>query len=139
MKKTTLLHAAISNVIAQLGHGNTLCIGDAGLPIPAHVERVDLAVSPGVPSLLGVFAAVTSEMFVERVVIAKQLKDQQPQFMEQVLAAIRSLEVSQNNTITIDFIDHIDLKQLTTDCKASVRTGECTPFANIILYAGVTF
>ena len=33
MKKTPLLNIALSEVIASLGHGDMLVIGDAGLPI----------------------------------------------------------------------------------------------------------
>jgi len=49
MKRTTLLHAELSEVIARLGHGDLLVIGDAGLPIPDGPRRIDLAVSAGVP------------------------------------------------------------------------------------------
>jgi D-ribose pyranase len=139
MKKTTLLNAPASSVVAQLGHGDSICIGDAGLPVPNAVEKIDLAVSPGVPSLLDVFCAVTSEMFVERIVVAKELQVQQPQLMNKLLAAIRILESNQNRHITLDTVEHVDFKPKMIHCKAFVRTGECTPFANILLYAGVTF
>lgn len=38
MKKTPLLNIALSRVIASLGHGDILVIGDAGLPVPPGVE-----------------------------------------------------------------------------------------------------
>jgi D-ribose pyranase len=139
MKKTTLLNAPVSSVVAQLGHGDSICIGDAGLPVPSVVERIDLAVSPGVPSLLDVFYAVTTEMFVERIVVAKELQDQQPRLMDKLLAAIRVLESDQNSPITLGTVEHVDFKPKMIHCKAFIRTGECTPFANIIIYAGVTF
>ena len=34
MKRTALLHSELSQVIATMGHGDMLVIGDAGLPIP---------------------------------------------------------------------------------------------------------
>ena len=34
MKKTPLLNVALSRVIAGMGHGDILVIGDAGLPVP---------------------------------------------------------------------------------------------------------
>jgi len=39
----------------------------------------------------------------------------------------------------ITFIPHEEMKQSLTDCKAFVRTGEMTPYANIMLESGVTF
>ena len=139
MKKTTLLNAPVSNLVAKLGHGNSVCIGDAGLPVPKTVERIDLAVSSGVPSLLAVFNAVASEMFIERIIIAQELRDQQPQLMDNLLIAIRLLEADQKSSIAINIIEHEVFKLKMDHCHASIRTGECTPFANIILYAGVPF
>ena len=78
MKKTVLLNAPISRVVSLLGHGDALCVGDAGLPVPNCVERIDLAVYAGLPSFLDTLSAITSEMSVERVVIASELLDGQP-------------------------------------------------------------
>ena len=36
-------------------------------------------------------------------------------------------------------IPHEELKRLTASARAVVRTGETTPFANVVLVAGVTF
>ncbi|MDR6296496.1 D-ribose pyranose/furanose isomerase RbsD [Pantoea dispersa] len=49
MKKGRLLNAEVSHVIARLGHTDTLTIADAGLPIPAGPQRIDLALTPGTP------------------------------------------------------------------------------------------
>jgi D-ribose pyranase len=43
LKRTALLHAELSRVIATLGHGDMLVLGDAGLPIPDGPLRIDLA------------------------------------------------------------------------------------------------
>ena len=55
----------MSAVIARLGHTDQLTLCDAGLPIPAETQRIDLALTQGVPTFLQVFAAVTQEMQVE--------------------------------------------------------------------------
>lgn len=52
MKKTGIMNAPISTVIAHLEHSDMLTIGDAGLPIPETTQRIDLALKPGVPGLL---------------------------------------------------------------------------------------
>jgi len=62
LKRTALLHAELSHVIASLGHGDMLVLGDAGLPIPDGPRRIDLAVARGVPTLDEVLQAVLSEM-----------------------------------------------------------------------------
>jgi D-ribose pyranase len=139
MKKTKLLNAPISWAVAQLGHGNSICIGDAGLPVPDGINKIDLAVSSGVPRFLDVFDAITSEMFVESAIIGVELQDSHSQFHTKLLEAIRVLETSQKNKILVEAISHENLKTKTQSCMAVVRTGECTPFANIILFAGVPF
>ncbi|SUB14264.1 D-ribose pyranase [Pantoea agglomerans] len=52
MKKGRLLNAELSHVIARLGHTDTLTIADAGLPIPAGPQRIDLALTPGTPDFM---------------------------------------------------------------------------------------
>ncbi|GAH44824.1 unnamed protein product, partial [marine sediment metagenome] len=41
--------------------------------------------------------------------------------------------------VPIETIPHEELKQLTHSAKAVVRTGEFTPYANVILVSGVVF
>ena len=45
MKRTGLLNIELSQVIAGMGHGDVLVIGDAGLPVPKGVRRIDLALT----------------------------------------------------------------------------------------------
>ena len=131
MKRTALLHAELSQVIATLGHGDMLVIGDAGLPIPAGPRRIDLAVTPGVPRLADVLSAVLTEMQVERAYIAAQAMSAGNQTLPDWCRG-RLPVVPQT-------VPHEELKRISAQARAIVRTGECTPYANIILCAGVTF
>ena len=72
MKLGGVLNHRLAMVIAEMGHTDGLTIADAGLPVPLAVERIDLAVSAGVPSFTQVLQAVASELKVEEVVIAKE-------------------------------------------------------------------
>ena len=131
MKRTSLLHAELSRVIAGMGHGDLLVIGDAGLPIPPGPLRIDLAVARGVPRFTDVLAAVLSELQVERAVIAQEACGPgglQPPGWCGLLAPLAP-----------DRVPHAQFKQLCLGARAMVRTGECTPYANVLLYAGVAF
>lgn len=139
MRKATLLNAPIAGVIARMGHMDSLCLGDAGLPIPDHVDRIDLAVAAGLPGFLDVLPVLTGELFVERAVIAEELAERQPQFHANVLAHLAALGAEQGNDIALDAVPHEAFKAMTGACKAVVRTGEFTPYANIILVSGVPF
>jgi len=139
MKKTALLNAPLSQVIATLGHTDSLTICDAGLPIPKQVERVDLALSAGVPSFLQTFHAVVTEMFVERAIIAEEIKEKNPKILTALLNSLAQLEQQQGNQIEVQYVSHDMFKTYKHASKAIVRSGECSPYANIILYSGVPF
>lgn len=139
MKKSVLLNAPVSGAISCMGHGDGLCVGDAGLPIPDGPERIDLAVSKGLPGMLGVASAVSAELQIERAVIASELADMQPAFHARLLGLIEETAKAQGSDIEVTAVSHEAFKALTQDCKAVVRTGECTPYANVIFYSGVTF
>lgn len=131
MKKTNLLNASVSQLVATMGHTDSLCISDAGLPVPEAVQRIDLALTRGMPSFDGVLSAVLSELEVERAVCALEIKAKSPQILEKIRALLKG--------IPIDFVSHEEFKSLTHKCRAVVRSGECTPYANIILFSGVPF
>ena len=52
-----------------------------------------------------------------------------------MLAGLRKLL----GEIPLHFISHETFKRKTGDAAAVVRSGECTPYANVILVAGVAF
>lgn len=95
MKKGTVLNADISSVISRLGHTDTVAIGDAGLPVPASTQRIDLALTHGVPGFLQVFGVVIQEMQVEAVTLAEEIKQHNPTLHETLLDQIRQLQQHQ--------------------------------------------
>ncbi|EPF13073.1 D-ribose pyranase [Cedecea davisae] len=139
MKKGTVLNADISSVISRLGHTDTLVVADAGLPIPRNTPRIDLALTHGVPGFMQVVDVVTQEMQVEAAILASEIKQHNPALHETLLKQLEQLQKHQGNTITIRYISHEQFKQHTAESRAVIRSGECSPYANIILCAGVTF
>ena len=139
MKKGRLLNAELSYVIARLGHTDTLTIADAGLPVPAGPQRIDLALTPGTPDFMQVVNVVTQEMQVESALIAEEIKQHNPQLHSELIAVLEALQQHQGNTIAISYTSHEKFKQQTQRSQAVIRSGECSPYANVILSAGVTF
>ncbi|HEJ7121600.1 D-ribose pyranase [Serratia marcescens] len=139
MKKGVLLNSDVSAVVARLGHTDQLTLCDAGLPIPAETQRIDLALTQGVPTFMQVFAAVTQEMQVESAILAEELVKQNPSLHEVLLAELTALGQRQGNTISVRYISHQAFKAQTEHSRAVIRSGECSPYANVILCAGVTF
>lgn len=139
MKKGVLLNSPISSVISRLGHTDKITIADAGLPIPSSVERIDLALTQGVPDFMSVLQTITHEMQVEAVMLAEEIKTINPSLFNEIIAYLHLLEQEQKKPIQIMYVSHEAFKKQLTDNKAVIRTGECTPYANIVLFSGVTF
>ncbi len=133
MKKQGILNSDISRVLSYMGHTDTLCIGDCGLPIPDEVERIDLALCFGEPTFMRTLEIVGSDMKVEKIVLAEEIKEQNPKVLAEIEAFFAGQEVE------VEFVSHAELKERTCDCKAVIRTGEVTPYANIILQSGCIF
>jgi D-ribose pyranase len=132
MRKHGLLNQPLISVIASMGHTDMLVIADAGLPIPSTTQRIDLALVAGIPSLVDVLNAILSEMQVESAIIATELATHSPTMHTTLTTMLRDIQAIEN-------IPHETFKRRTAQAKAVIRTGEFTPYANIILVAGVTF
>ncbi|MBT2731029.1 D-ribose pyranase [Carnobacterium sp. ISL-102] len=132
MKKHGILNSEIAKVLADLGHMDKIAIGDAGLPVPNGVKKIDLALTLSEPSFLSVLKVVLSDMKVEKVVLAEEIKQQNAGQLAAVEAALTEDEV-------VTYVSHEDFKGQLKDVKAVIRTGEATPYSNIILQSGVLF
>lgn len=129
MKKNGILNPQINRIISEMGHGDMLIIADAGLPIPKGVERIDLVLKCGSPSFSEVLRTVLSEFEVEECYVAREIKEKNSQTLDLISSLIKGIQ----------FITHTELKDLSKKSKAIIRTGECSPYSNIILTSGVTF
>ena len=128
MKKIGILNAEISKIIAESAHTDMIMIGDAGMPVPKGVKFIDLAVSEGIPGFLDVLEKVLEELHIEGAVIDLELKEKNPQYREKILKLLK-----------VEEIPHEELKAISKNCVAAIRTGEFTPYSNIILKSGVVF
>ncbi len=131
MKKQGILQAALAEAIAGMGHTDLLVIADAGLPVPPGVPCIDLAVRCGLPLMLDVTRAIADELQVETLIVADELLDRETALPD----TLRQLFPDAG----LKLVSHEEFKKLSGRAKAVVRTGECTPYHNVILGAGVVF
>ena len=129
MKKIGIINQPVSAVIASLGHTDTLVIADAGLPIPAKVQRIDLALTAGVPGFIETLKTVLTELQVEGAILAEEVIDANPEVYTAVMEVL--------GDTAIDTVSHQTFKEQTKQARAVIRTGEITRYANIILVAGM--
>jgi D-ribose pyranase len=135
MKKTRLLNSELSYEISRIGHTASITLCDAGLPIPSEVKRIDLAIEQGYPSFIKTLDAMLSELMVEEAVVASEIHERNPAVFQALQEVFRKHGMSP----TISEVPHEQFKRLTCDSQVIVRTGECTPYANVILRSGVVF
>jgi D-ribose pyranase len=132
MKKSGHLNRDISRVLAGMGHTDSIVIADCGLPVPQGVECIDVSLALGDPAFLHVLDTVLADLKVERAVFASETLERN--------AAVASRASSlAHEQVQVDFVAHERLKELTRHARAVIRTGEATPYANVILYSGVIF
>ncbi|EHI70391.1 D-ribose pyranase [Streptococcus ictaluri] len=131
MKKHGLLNSDLAKLAADLGHTDRVCIGDLGLPVPDGVTKIDLALKPGQPNFQEVVDVYLEHILVEKVILAEEIKSHNPKQLEAFLAKL-------DDQVEVDYVSHEALKKYNQEVKAVIRTGENTPYSNVILQSGVT-
>lgn len=128
MKKQGILNRELAGVFAKMGHTDQLVIADCGLPIPEGVRCIDLSYTLGKPSFLDIVEAVTLDFQVEKAIVATELPKQN-----------ESVHQELDDKFELTYMSHEELKELSKKAKVIIRTGEATPYANIVLQSGVIF
>ena len=147
MKKSGILNPEISELVARMGHGDMLVVSDRGFPLPLNpqVTVVDVSIAANLPRVVDVAKAVLEELEIEEVILAEETKKISPHIHDQFMEVISKIR-NKGNPIKITVIPHSEFKHMVLrgteegkEMKGMIRTGELTPFANIILVSGVTF
>ena len=136
MKRKALVNRHLSALVAELGQLDEITVADAGLPVPAGVRVIDLAVVAGVPSLGQLIEALRPELIIEQAIHAQEASGA---LVAQIAGWIEGWEAETGKPIAISAVSHAAFKARTARSKAVIRTGECTPYANLILVSGVPF
>jgi len=147
MKTNGILNNDLARLVARLGHGDMLVITDRGFPFPRHekTECIDVSVGKNLPKFVDVVKVVLEELEIEKVIIADETLDISPHVYKE-LKDVVLLKKNKGNDIVEENIPHLEFKDLVLngslqgkEVKGFVKTGEFTPYANIILISGVDF
>ncbi len=132
MIKEGIFHPQLLRVLGELRHRDTLVIGDAGLPIPKGVERIDLGWKAGSPGYLEVLEEILKYLVVEEALFADEAKTVSPEFHKKALALLPE-------DVKVNYVPHSDLKKESEKAKAIILTGEFTGYTNVILTCGCAY
>lgn len=130
MRRSGILNAALAGHLARLRHTDTIVVADCGLPVPRTVPVVDLALRFGVPGFTTVLDALLDEIVVESSTAAREALNG---------PAGGWLDERRNRLGGLELVPHEQLKAAVTAAAVVVRTGEATPYANVVLHCGVPF
>ena len=128
MKRSGILHPALGHLLASTGHTDYFTICDRGFPVPVGPERIDLALVDGIPTVLDVLRAVQAEWAIDRVLIAHEMAEISPGRVAELGALL--------GDVPLEPVSHLELKRLSAMARATVRTGDTTPYANVIVVSG---
>ena len=133
MKKSGILHSELARIVAGMGHGDKLVICDSGFPIPHGKPVADVVLTVGVPGLIQTLKVVLQELHIEGAILAEEADKRSPAMVTNIQGEIGGVPLKK--------IPHEGFKEF---CRnepnvSFVRTGEATPFSNVILVAGVVF
>lgn len=129
MKKHGILNRELAGRFAKLGHTDKIVIADCGLPIPDGVPCIDLSYKLGEPSFRTILDVVLDDLVVERAVLADEIKTNNAELWNNLTKTLPN----------ISYVSHEEFKRMTEQAKFIIRTGETTPYANVILQCGVIF
>src|ERR1700679_1630543 len=125
MKRCGHLSRDVSRVLARMGHTDSLVIADCGLPVPDGVECIDLSIALGDPSFLRVLDSVLADFKAERAVFAAEAEEYNG-------AVVARAALLSSRQVKVEFVAHETLKNLSRQARAIIRTGEATPYANVL-------
>jgi D-ribose pyranase len=128
MKKGGILHPAINLLLSSTGHTDYFTICDKGYPVPDGPTRIDLAFVEGIPTVMDVLRAIHAEYHIDRVLIATEMTEVSQARVDELRALL--------GDIPLEPVPHLELKRLSATGKATVRTGDTVPYANIIVVSG---
>ena len=129
MKEVGMLNRQIDSALNRQGHGDELMVVDAGFPCPDDVELIDIALSPGKPSVLEALAEIALVHSVEKVVLAQETQERNPTHFDRVAAAF-------GKGVAVEVVPHDALKARSRKVKTIVRTGDFTAWGNVLLVSG---
>ncbi len=126
MIKTGILNPQINSLISRVRHTNTLVIADRGFPFWPQVETVDIALVDDVPTVLAVLRALRPNFQIGKAWMALEfLQQSSPKTRANFAGALRGIELKHE--------PHVEFKKRIPHAIGLIRTGDTTPYANIVL------
>jgi D-ribose pyranase len=125
MIRKGILNPAVLSLLARVRHTNRLVIADRGFPSWPGLETVDLSLVDDVPTVLQVLRAIQDNFVIGHVYSTNEFREQSPEPLVKLTQQLAG--------IPLGFESHVAFKERVPFAIGLIRTGDTTPYANLIL------
>ncbi|MBM3833008.1 MAG: D-ribose pyranase [Verrucomicrobia bacterium] len=121
-----IINPHVSSLVCRVRHTNTLVIADAAFPFWPQIETVDLSLLKGVPTIVQVLDVLLPNWKCGEVFMAEEFKTHNDRkYQAAFKRAVRGVKMT--------FEPHIEFKKRVPHAIGLIRTGDTTPYGNMIL------
>jgi D-ribose pyranase len=128
MRKGGILHPTLNRILTETGHTDLLTLCDRGFPVPTEIERVDLALADDMPTVYDTLRLIDKDFVIDMVIVAEEMSQASPNAYNRLTKDFAHL--------TFKVVPHQTLKDISLEARATIRTGDTTPYSNLILVSG---
>lgn len=129
MLQNGILNPHILHLLARIRHTNTLVIADWAFPYWPQIETVDISLTHNIPTVLDVLDLLRPNFKVGRIWQAQEFLATNP--AETVGRFDQAF--AEFTEATVQRLPHLDFKAMVPGAIGLIRTGDATPYGNIIL------
>ena len=123
---TGIINPHVLDLLSRIRHTNAIVLADAAFPFWPTVETVDLALVKGIPTVLDVLRAILPNWKCGEVVMAEEFKTHNA-------ATTRNQFRRACGHVPMTFEPHLEFKRRVPQAIGLIRTGDTTPYGNMIL------
>lgn len=129
MLKSGIFNPHVLDLVARIRHTNTLVISDWAFPFWPEIETVDISLTHGIPTVLDVLNVLAPNFKIGQIWQAEEFsKVNDAATIARFDSAFAAIEGA-----TVTKLPHVDFKKLVPGAIGLIRTGDATPYGNIIL------
>ncbi len=126
MLQTGILNPNLLSLIARVRHTNTLVIADWAFPYWPEIETVDISLTRGLPTVIDVLDLLTPVFKIGRIWQAEEfVSSNTAENIERFSKSFGDIPLTRE--------PHLDFKKRVPLAIGLIRTGDSSPYGNIIL------
>ena len=126
MLKTGILNPQLLSLLARVRHTNALVIADRGFPFWPQIETVDISLVDNLPTVLQALVAIRPNFVAGKAWMARE-------FLRENGKGTRAKFIAALKGVSLKFEPHAEFKKRVPQAIGLIRTGDTTPYGNIIL------